>query len=51
MNDSVEIRGEEEDRTPDLRIEHAALSQLSYPTDNFLVCHGVMANLPSLHSR
>ncbi len=25
--------GEEEDRTPDLRIANAALSQLSYPPD------------------
>jgi hypothetical protein len=28
------IGGEEEDRTPDLRIANAALSQLSYPPNN-----------------
>jgi hypothetical protein len=29
------VGGEEEDRTPDLRIANAALSQLSYPPNNF----------------
>ena len=28
------VGGEEEDRTPDLRIANAALSQLSYPPNN-----------------
>jgi hypothetical protein len=31
----AESGGEEEDRTPDLRIANAALSQLSYPPNNF----------------
>ena len=46
-----EIRGEEEDRTPDLRIANAALSQLSYPPDEFLLCHGLTLNFPLRHSR
>jgi hypothetical protein len=31
---SVSVGGEEEDRTPDLRIANATLSQLSYPPTN-----------------
>ena len=46
-----EVRGEEEDRTPDLRIANAALSQLSYPPDEFSLCHRLTLNSPSLHSR
>ena len=48
---SFEVGGEEEDRTPDLRIANAALSQLSYPPNEFLLCHGRTANFPSCHSR
>ena len=46
-----QLGGEEEDRTPDLRIANAALSQLSYPPNEISLCHGLTVNFPSLHSR
>src|SRR6201986_4942195 len=48
LNEIESVGGEEEDRTPDLRIANATLSQLSYPPDVQTILAQAFSVLPSL---